>query len=71
VTTPGFIPLPGCLAELLPWIKRGHNEVDTEFDQGMGDYFDGFLQAEARRPDWSVGEIRAWQPPAPARRLRG
>ena len=67
---PRLIPLLACLAELLPWIKQWHNDVDPEFHQRMGDYFEGFLQEEARRLDLTVAKIVAWQPPAAENRTR-
>jgi hypothetical protein len=43
-----LVPLLTCLIALLPWLKQWHNEVDPEFGLHMGDYFEGFLQEEAR-----------------------
>lgn len=68
---PRLVPLLACLLELLPWLKQWHNEPDTAYDgMCMGDYFEGFVQEEARslpRPGgdsgWTLEEIRAWQPP--------
>ena len=44
-----LIPLLSCLLELLPWIKQWHNSSDNEFNMSMADFFEGFLQEEARQ----------------------
>jgi hypothetical protein len=75
---PRLVPLLACLLELVPWLKQWHNEPDAAFDgMQMGDYFEGFINEEARslpRPGggsgWTVDEIRGWQPPQTARRKR-
>jgi hypothetical protein len=42
----------------------------ADFQMGMGDYFEGFVQDEARQMNKTVDEARAWQPPARATRGR-
>jgi hypothetical protein len=62
---PRLIPLLACLIELLPWLKQWHNEPDAGFDgMRMGDYFEGFINEEARQLDKTLAEIKAWTPPA-------
>ena len=56
-------PLLAALLELLPWVRQYHNAPDPEFDTGMGDYFDGFLDDEARALSLTREAIRAWAPP--------
>ena len=47
---PRLVPLLACLLELLPWLKQWHNEPDAAFDGlRMGDYFEGFINEEARQ----------------------
>jgi hypothetical protein len=65
---PRLVPLLACLVELLPWLKQWHNEIDPEFNMGMGNYFEGFVQDEARQMNKTVEQVRAWQPPARAAR---
>lgn len=65
---PRLIPLLGCLIELLPWIKQWHNDPDAAFDgMRMGDYFDGFINEEARQLGKTLDEIKAWTPPTTTR----
>jgi hypothetical protein len=59
---PRLVPLLGGLIELLPWLKQWHNNVDPEFGMQMGDYFEGFIQEEARQMGKTIDEIRAWEP---------
>ena len=56
-------PLLAALLELLPWVRQYHNAPDPEFDTGMGDYFDGFIDDEARALSLTREAIRSWAPP--------
>jgi hypothetical protein len=67
---PRLVPLLACLIELLPWLKQWHNEVDPEFGMHMGDYFEGFMQEEARQMGKTLDQIRAWEPPKKTERRR-
>jgi hypothetical protein len=61
---PRLEPLLACLDQQIPWLKQWHNDIDPSFGQGMGDYFAGFLDEEARRLGKTVEQVRQWQPPA-------
>jgi hypothetical protein len=65
-----LIPLLAGLAELLPWLKQWYNEPDPTLGERMGDYFDGFVQDEARAMGVTVAEVQAWRPQAPVRGRR-
>ena len=67
---PRLVPLLACLIEVLPWLKQWHNDVDPEFDMQMGDYFEGFIQEEARQMGKTLEEIKAWKPPQRTARRR-
>ncbi len=59
-----LIPLLACLIEVLPWLKQWHNDPDAAFDgMRMGDYFEGFVNEEARQLNKTVPEIKAWTSP--------
>jgi hypothetical protein len=61
---PRLIPLLASLIELLPWLKQWHNDPNANFDGlRMGDYFEGFVNEEARALGKTLDEIRAWTPP--------
>jgi N-6 DNA Methylase len=67
---PRLVPLLACLIELLPWLKQWHNEVDPEFGYPMGDYFEAFVQEEARNLGLTIEQIRTWTPPEKSRNAR-
>jgi hypothetical protein len=58
------MPLLAGILELLPWLKQWHNEIHPEFQERMGDFFEQFVQDEARAMEMTVDQIRAWAPPA-------
>ena len=58
------------LDELVPWLKQWRNEIDPEFGQRMGDYFEGFLFEELRDLVLYRHDLRVWRPPAGRRGRR-
>ena len=62
-TAERLMPLLAALLELLPWVRQYHNAPDPEFDTGMGDYFEGFIDEEVRALSLTREAIRAWAPP--------
>ena len=63
-------PLLAGLLELLPWLEQWHDDLDPAFGMGMGAYFRGFVDEEARALELTLDAIRAWTPPKKARRRR-
>ena len=63
-----LLPLLAALRELLPWVRQRHNAPDPDFGVGMGDYFAGFLDEEARALGLSDDAIRGWAPAETRRR---
>lgn len=63
-------PFLAGLIELIPWLKQWHNDLDAAYGIGMGDYFAGFVDEEARALGSTVADLRAWQPPAGNTRRR-
>ncbi len=64
---PRLTVLLACLIELLPWLKQWHNDLDPEFNERMGDFYETFISEESRQMGKSVDEARWWQPPQPKR----
>lgn len=60
-------PLLGGLLELLPWLMQWHNEIDSEYGQRMGEFYEGFVDEEARALGVTREAIRAWRPVASAK----
>jgi hypothetical protein len=66
-----LVPLLAGLLELIPWLLQWHNEIDPEYGQRMGEYYDGFVDEEARALGLTREAIRAWTPPTAVSRRRG
>lgn len=66
-----LMPMLVALNELIPWLKQWHNEVDPEFGERMGDYYEGFLLEELRSLEIMRDDLLRWQPPAVAARRGG
>jgi hypothetical protein len=47
------------LADLLPWLKQWHNELNPDYGMGLGDYFAGFLDEECRKNETTVERTTA------------
>jgi hypothetical protein len=45
------------LADLLPWLKQWHNELNPEYGMGLGEYFAGFLDEEYRKNGTTVESV--------------
>ncbi len=67
---PRLPPLLASLIELLPWLKQWHNDLDPTYNLVMSDYFESFIQDEARDMGKTLDEVSAWQPPAKTGRRR-
>jgi len=59
-------PLLAGLLELVPWLKQWHNEMNPEFGARMGDYYESFVNDEARALQFTLDDLRAWKPPVTA-----
>tara|TARA_R110000868_G_scaffold140852_1_gene356848 strand:+ start:6912 stop:10661 length:3750 start_codon:yes stop_codon:yes gene_type:complete len=55
-------PMLVAIDELIPWLKQWHNDIDLEFGERMGDYYEGFLLEELRQLNMSRDELLAWEP---------
>jgi hypothetical protein len=55
-------PLLAGLVELLPWIKQWHNDMNPDFGARMGDYYEAFVNDEARALHFTLDDLRAWKP---------
>ena len=53
-----------------PWVKQWHNEIDDEFGYALGDYFENFIEDEARNLDMTLDDVRNWEPPKKVKKKR-
>jgi hypothetical protein len=63
-------PLLAGLAELLPWVKQWHPDVDPEFGVRPGDAYDGFLGEQCLQLGLIRADLAAWRPEPSARGRR-
>lgn len=63
-------PLLAGLAELLPWVRQWHPDVDPGMGQSMGDYLTGFLDQTLLDLGLTAADLAEWRPPAPTRGRR-
>ena len=63
-------PILAGLLELVPWLKQWHNDIDQDTGLRMGDFFEGYVEEEARGHGLTLADLRAWTPPAAPRRTR-
>lgn len=63
-----LMPMLVALDELIPWLKQWHNEVDPEYGERMGDYYEGFLLEELRTLDIPRTSLLSWVPPTVTRK---
>jgi hypothetical protein len=57
------VPLLAGLAELLPWLRQWHAEVDPETGQSPADAFAGYLESALIKRGLSQDDLRNWRPP--------
>jgi hypothetical protein len=63
-------PLLAGLAELIPWLKQWHNDIDLEFHERMGDCFETFLQGQLQLYGLTRDDLMGWTLPAQGRPRR-
>lgn len=63
-------PLLAGLAELEPWLRQYHDDVDPAFGRRMGEYFAEFVDDRARDLGVTRAELGAWRPPHKGRRRK-
>lgn len=64
------IPILAGMAELLPWLRQWHNEVDAEFGDRPGEAYASWLDGELQQHGLTRAALDAWEPPRAARRGR-
>ena len=51
------------ILELIPWLKQWHNAVHPDYKERMGNFFQQFVEDEARAMEMTTDQIRGWTPP--------
>jgi hypothetical protein len=58
-----LVPLLAGLLELLPWLKQWHNEPSEDLGgEGAGDWYERYVEAEARSLGKTLDDLREWRP---------
>lgn len=57
-------PLVAGLAEVLPWVRQWHGEVDPAYGMSPAGAYAAYLEDQQRRHGWTAGDLAAWRPPA-------
>lgn len=65
-----LMPMLVALDELIPWLKQWHNELNPEYGQRMGDFYEGFLLGELRTLGIAQSQLDHWQPQVASRGRR-
>ena len=56
-------PLLAIIQENLPWLKQWHNEVDSDYNLRLGDFFETFLSSQLSKHGLTADDLRYWTPP--------
>lgn len=62
-----LMPILAGLAELVPWLRQWHNDVDPATGLRLGDFFAEFVATESAANGFGTDDLAAWKPPARAR----
>ncbi|WP_119727667.1 BREX-2 system adenine-specific DNA-methyltransferase PglX [Thermomonospora amylolytica] len=62
-----LIPLLAGLAEVMPWVRQWHGEIDPNFGMSPADAYAGYLEDQKIRHSLSDEDLAAWRPPANSR----
>ena len=65
-----LMPMLVAIDELIPWLKQWHNDIDPEYGERMGDFYESYLLEELRRWELTREELLDWRPPTTTRRRR-
>ncbi|WP_211675548.1 BREX-2 system adenine-specific DNA-methyltransferase PglX [Ornithinibacter aureus] len=65
-----LVPLVAGLAELMPWVRQWHDEVDPTYGVNMADFCEEQVRDRAAQVGKTVDQLRAWRPAEPTRGRR-
>ena len=69
---PRLMPLVAGLAEVMPWVRQWHDELDPTFGQSPADAYDTYLTSQREKYGLTDEALASWSPPQSARgRRRG
>ncbi|ETT26922.1 hypothetical protein RR21198_2417 [Rhodococcus rhodochrous ATCC 21198] len=65
-----LIPMLAGLAELLPWVRQWHGEIDPEYGESVADTIEEVLRSHSADLGVTTDDLAAWRPPTPTRGRR-
>ncbi len=65
-----LVPLVAGLAELMPWVRQWHDEVDPTYGVNMADFCVEQLRDRAAQVGQTLVQLHAWRPATPTRGRR-
>lgn len=68
-SVPRLTPLLAGLAEVMPWVRQWHDEIDPVFGQSPADACDAYLASQRERYSLTHEDLTSWKAP-PIRRGR-
>ncbi len=63
-------PVIAALAEVMPWVRQWHSEVDPEFGTSPAQAYDTYLDDQKLTYGFSDDDLRGWKPPPSGRGRR-
>lgn len=63
-------PMLAGLAELLPWVRQWHGEIDPEYGESVADTIEEVLRSHSADLGVTTEDLAAWRPPATTRGRR-
>ncbi|MEV4238016.1 BREX-2 system adenine-specific DNA-methyltransferase PglX [Nocardia sp. NPDC049737] len=60
-------PMLAGLAELAPWVRQWHGEIDPEYGESVAHTIDEELRSRCAQVGVTIEELAAWRPPATTR----
>jgi hypothetical protein len=65
-----LVPLIAALAEVLPWVRQWHGDVDPTLGISPAEAYAGYLDDQQRQHGVSADDLAAWRPPPSGRGRR-
>jgi hypothetical protein len=62
--TDRLVPLIAGLAEVLPWVRQWHGDIDPAFGMSPADAYAGYLEDQQLRYGVTASDLTAWRPQA-------
>ncbi|UQB70653.1 BREX-2 system adenine-specific DNA-methyltransferase PglX [Rhodococcus ruber] len=63
-------PMLAGIAELLPWVRQWHGEIDPDYGESVADTIEEALRAHSADVGTTAEDLAAWRPEAPTRGRR-